>query len=71
MILYHFHTSGTSRWAINISMKVNMREQIECLYDHGNDHEEGKKMILLETGELLEMCFNGQEKIRLTFKRGL
>ena len=43
MILYHFHTSGTSRWAINISMKVNIREQIECLYDHGNDHEEGKK----------------------------
>lgn len=42
MILYHFHTSGTSRWAINISMKVNMREQIKCLYDNGNDHEEGK-----------------------------
>lgn len=44
MILYHFHTSSTSRWAINISIKVNMRKQIECLYDNdnGNDHEEGK-----------------------------
>ena len=44
MILYHFHTSSTSRWAINISIKVNMRKQIECLYDNhnGNDNEEGK-----------------------------
>ena len=30
-----------------------------------------EKMILLETGELLEMCFSGQEKMRLTFKRRL
>lgn len=45
MILYHFHTSSTSRWAINISIKVNMRKQIEYLYDNDNgkgDHEEGK-----------------------------
>lgn len=29
-----------------------------------------EKIILLGTGELLEMCFNGQEKMRLTYKEG-
>lgn len=37
-----FHASSTSRRSINVSIKVKMQEQIECLHANGNDREEGK-----------------------------
>lgn len=59
--------------AINISIKVNMREQIECLYDNdnGNDHEEGKKWYCWRQENFWRCALMGKRRWDWPLKRRL